>query len=93
MKRVQYQSKKALEEKVLRSNKIDAIGWLKNKVVRIESKSTKYLQERNKVLTEILNKAKVETNNRDMWLYMVLKEPRWRKEFVDNIARIVRLSG
>ena len=65
-----------LEEKVLCSNKIDAIGWLKNNVVRIDSKSTKYLQERNKVLTEILNKAKVETNNRDMRSYMFLKEPR-----------------
>ena len=64
----------AIEEMILKSHKVDAIGWLRNNKVQIETKTTNYLQQRNKQLLTLFNKAKEEIKNRDMRSYMCVKE-------------------
>ena len=51
---------KALEERILRSCKINATWWLRNNNAQIESKMIKHLQQRNRLLIEILTRVRKE---------------------------------
>ena len=44
---------KALEERILKSNKVNAIRCLQQNKVRLEDKTTNYLQSRNKYLMKV----------------------------------------
>jgi hypothetical protein len=61
---------KALEVKILRSNKVDAIRCLRNNSVNYESKSIAYLQQRNRYLMRVYKESKIEENNRDIRSYI-----------------------
>ena len=65
---------KALETRILRSNKTDAIRCLRNNKVNYESKSTACLHERNRHLMSIYKASKKERNNGDMRSYMRIHE-------------------
>ena len=58
----------------MRSNKVDAIRCSKNNKVDISNKSTSYLQQRNKHLMAVLKGSKIETDDKDLRLYLKINE-------------------
>ena len=65
---------KMLETKIFRSNKIDAIRYLRNNKVNYESKSTAWLHQRNRHLMSFYKALKEERNNGDMRSYIRIHE-------------------
>ena len=65
---------KALEERILKSNKVNAIRCLQQNKVRLEDKTTNYLQSRNKYLMKVYKDDKEETRNADVRSYFKLKD-------------------
>ena len=60
----------ALENIIVRSNKLEAIKCLRNQVVNIQNTSTTQLQHRNKYLIEVYKHSKVDNNSVDIRQYM-----------------------
>ena len=61
---------KALEEKIIRSNKINAIRCLRNNKVNYEMNSIRSLHHRNRYLMSVYKASKDEENNGDLRSYM-----------------------
>ena len=61
---------KALEEKIIRSNKINAIRCLRNNKVNYETNSIRSLHHRNRYLMNVYKASKDEENNEDLRSYM-----------------------
>ena len=60
----------ALEQMILRSNKIGAIRCLRNQTVNIQNTSTTTLQNRNKHLTEVCKRSKDDDKSGDTRQYV-----------------------
>ena len=60
----------ALENMIVRSNKLEAIKCLRNQAVNIQNTSTTQLQHRNKHLIEVYKCSKVDNNSVDIRQYM-----------------------
>ena len=61
---------KALENMILRSNKLGAIRCLRNQTVNIQNTSTAKSQNRNKYLTEVHKRSKDEDKSGDIRQYV-----------------------
>ena len=65
---------KTLESKILQSNKVNAIRYLRHNVVWFEDKTTKYLQSRNRYLMKMYKEDKEETSNDNIRSYYQMIE-------------------
>ena len=63
-----------LETKILQSNKVNAIRCLRQNVVRVEDKTTKYLQLRNRYLMKVLKDDKEDERNGDVRSYFNIED-------------------